>query len=120
MVNGALAIAGKLLDTAAGRSPDEIIPFLWLLRAQALAMLDQHQAAVALLQQAIASDNQTDDSLLAWRLHLNNAHFLRASGREAEAQQQAAMTDGLIHKLAETIDDEPLRRCYLERASAML
>jgi DNA-binding NarL/FixJ family response regulator len=124
----ALAIADRLIETAVNRTPDTVIPSLWLLRGQALAALERPAEAEAALQAVRAATERPDRPPFWWQARVALGRLYQARRRPAEAAAEFDAARAMIEVLAATVPDEPvaemggqsLRANFLAAATANL
>jgi adenylate cyclase len=109
----ALEIVERLIATAPGISPGDVITFLWLLKGEALAALGQLEEARALLCEAIEKAQANEERFLLWRIHASLGRLYEVMGQQAEAEDEFSTAEELVEELANTIPDEGLRNNYL-------
>jgi DNA-binding CsgD family transcriptional regulator len=96
------------------------IPRLVNVRGEALAALGRlGEAEVALLDAREGAREQGRRPLL-WRIRGSLGRLYRTLGRNTDAEQEVAAARALIHDLAASLPDEPLRERFLQRALATL
>jgi DNA-binding CsgD family transcriptional regulator len=93
---------------------------LTLLRAEALLGLARLEEADAALDQLLREEVRLVPPALLWRAHALRGRLLSTQGRRSEARDayQAARTT--IDAIGQRIDDEELRRDFLQRAHRLL
>jgi tetratricopeptide (TPR) repeat protein len=116
----ALDIAEHLIASAPGMSPDRVIPYLWQLKARALAAMGQPEEARSLLQAAVQHAHVPEAQFLLWRLHASLGHVYRAMGQTAEAEARFSTARLLVDELADTIRVQALRDGFLRGAHGLL
>jgi len=112
----ALEIVDRLIASAPGMTPGQVVPFLWQLKADALAAAGQVEPARALLQAALDSAQAPGDRFLLWRICTSLGRLYYAMHCRPEAEQQFAVARRLVEELAQTIPDQDLRDTFLHRA----
>jgi predicted ATPase/DNA-binding CsgD family transcriptional regulator len=118
--NVALKIIEQLLASSSNLSKERVIPRLWKLRGEALAMLGKtHEAERDLLAAREAAVAQGARPLL-WRIHVALGKLYRTQARRDEAEREISAAGDMIQTLAAIVPDEDLRRNFTERAMAML
>ena len=116
----ALDIIDQLIAATPNFNPDNVIPRLWQIRAEALAKQGQLAEAAALLQ-AAAQTALTQRALpLLWRIQRALSQVYHAQGATAQAAQARRAAQSTIEKLAVTIQDDSLRTEFLHAATAPL
>jgi hypothetical protein len=113
-------IAERLVASAPGMSPGRVIPYLWQLKAEALAATGQPEEAGSLLQAAVQHAQGPGGRFLLWRLHasLGHVHATMVQATEAEAHFSTARL--LIGELADTIRVQDLKDGFLRGAHGLL
>jgi hypothetical protein len=104
----ALDIIDRLIASAPGISPERVITYLWLLKAEALAALGQREEACVLLHAALENAEAAGECFLLWRLHASLGHLCQAMERPEAAQKELALADALIDELAATVPEKAL------------
>ena len=84
----ALDICERLVSSAPGLPPGGAIPFLWLLRGQALAMKGDLNEALVLLENGRVAAQTRQEKFLLWRFHTALARLHLATGHEEWGQQE--------------------------------
>jgi tetratricopeptide (TPR) repeat protein len=112
----ALDITERLIASAAGTSPGCVIPYLWKLKAEALAAIGCTDDVCSLLRAAIDSAAANGERFLLWRLHASLGRLCRAMGHEEAAQKELSTARALIEALAATVPDEALKSNFLQVA----
>jgi tetratricopeptide (TPR) repeat protein len=116
----ALEIAERLIASAPGMSPGKVIPYLWQLKAEALAAMGQCEEADSLLQAAVQHAQLPGARSLLWRLHASLGHVHGAMGKAAEAEAHFSTARLLVEELADTIRVQALRDGFLRGAHRLL
>jgi tetratricopeptide (TPR) repeat protein len=116
----ALEIAERLITSASGMSPDKVIPYLWQLKAQALAAMGQPDEAGSLLQAAVENAQAPEARFLLWRLHASLGHVHGTMGQAAEAEAHLLSARQLVDELADTIPAQDLKEGFLRAAHGLL
>jgi len=118
----ALDIVKRLIDSAPGLPPGDVITFLWKLKGDALVDLGRAAEAEPLLEAAIDSAMTHRERFLLWRLQASLGKLYHATGRLAEAQRAYSVSDERIEELADTIQDNEysqLKDSFLQRARSV-
>jgi DNA-binding CsgD family transcriptional regulator/Tfp pilus assembly protein PilF len=111
----ALAIAENLLISAPG-DMHQPIPHLLSLKGQALLALERLQeAAVALEEAKVGAELRQAPSIL-WRIQRSLGQVYHLLKREEQAQHEWSEAQGIINRLATTIDAIALREHFLQAA----
>ncbi|MFN2129448.1 MAG: BTAD domain-containing putative transcriptional regulator [Anaerolineae bacterium] len=116
----ALDIVERLIASAPGMSPGRVIPFLWKLKADALATEGQTEKARSLLLAAVDHAQAPSARFLLWRLHASLGRLYCVTDRQLDAETEFATARQLIQELADTIPAQELRDGFLRRAYGML
>jgi hypothetical protein len=116
----ALEIAERLIASAPGMSSARVIPYLWQLKAQALAATGQSEEASSLLQTAVQHAQVPAARSLLWRLHASLGHVHCTMEKAAEAEAHFSTARLLIAELADTIRVQALRDGFLRGAHGLL
>lgn len=111
--NTALDLSGVLSRAAwpEGRGSQ-----LSLLQAKAALGLNRFDAAEELLNTLLTVPVEDSSLPLRWRAFVLSGHLLDATGRKHEARARYALARAVIQEAAASIDDEALRRDFVERA----
>jgi tetratricopeptide (TPR) repeat protein len=112
----ALDIAERLIASAPSMSAGQVIPYLWQLKAEALAAMGQTEEAGRLLRAAVRAAQVAEWRFLLWRLHASLGQLYSALGQGAEAVEERSTAHGLVEELADTLPRGDLRDNYLQRA----
>jgi adenylate cyclase len=116
----ALEIAERLIASAPGMSPGKVIPYLWQLKAEALAALGQPEEAAWLLQAAVRNAQMPGSRFLLWRLHASLGRVQGGMGQAPEAEAHLTTARRLVAELADTIPVQVLRDSFLRGAHGLL
>jgi DNA-binding SARP family transcriptional activator len=116
----ALEIVKRLIAATPGVSPGRVITFLWKLKGEALAALDDTEAACSLLQAAIGNARSTRERFLLWRLHASLGQLYWAVDRQPEAEVEFSSARQLVKELADTIPGGELKDNFLRQAGNRL
>ena len=116
----ALQIIEGLISTAANLTPEQCIPLLWKLRAEALIHLQRYDAVEALLQQAETSAQKQGLRPLLWRVFLVQARLAQRLRRHEEAERAFARASQLIEELAAGLPEQPWRAIFLHQAHSLI
>jgi tetratricopeptide (TPR) repeat protein/transcriptional regulator with XRE-family HTH domain len=115
---GALRIVEQMVQSAPNVSAERIIPRLWKLRGEALALLQQGEEAEFVLRAAQDGAVAQGARPLLWRIHAALARLYAQQGRPADADRERAAARLIVEALAAGVADVPLRDRFLERATA--
>jgi tetratricopeptide (TPR) repeat protein len=118
--NLALGIVERLIASAPGMSPGKIIPFLWKLKAEALAAAGHTGEARSLLHAAMQNAQAAGERFLLWRIHASLGRLYATMDRHPEAEEELATARRLVLELADTIPGQGLRDSFLQRAYGVL
>ncbi len=116
----ALEIAERLIASAPGMSPGRVIPYLWQLKAEALAAMGQSEEAGSLLQTAVRNAQVPGARFLLWRLHASLGHVYGMMGEAAEAEAHVSTARQLVDELADRIPVQNLKDGFLRGAHGLL
>ncbi len=116
----ALEIAERLIASAPGMAPGRVIPYLWQLKAQALAARGQPEEAASLLQAAVQHAQTPGLRFLLWRLHASLGRVHGTMRDAAGAEAHLATARQLVDELADTIPVPALRDGFLRGAHGLL
>jgi predicted ATPase/DNA-binding CsgD family transcriptional regulator len=115
-----LDITERLIASAANPTGGCVIPYLWKLRGEAMAMLHQvTEAEVALLAAQEVALTQGLRPLL-WRICIALGRLYQTQKRHEEARKAFDSAREIIQELAAPIEDEKLRETFLSTASLWL
>jgi DNA-binding SARP family transcriptional activator len=116
----ALEIADRLIASAPGMAPGQVIPFLWKLKAEALAAAGRAEEAGSLLQAAVQHAQAAGERFLLWRIHASLGRLQSTMDRQPEAEEEFSTARELVGELADTIPGQGLRDSFLQRAYGMM
>jgi tetratricopeptide (TPR) repeat protein len=116
----ALEITERLIASAPGRSPGDVIIFLWMLKGQSQVVLGREREAVSLMEAAEENAQELGERYLLWRIHATLGQLYRAINKDAEAQEEYSAARELIEELATSIPDEALKENFLKGAVKLL
>ena len=116
----ALDITDRLIASAANLSDQQVIPRLWKLRGEALAILRRGAEAETALQAAQATAQAQGLRPWLWRICIALGKLYQALARQEEAEQAFSIARALIEELAANLTNELLRAQFLSQATAML
>jgi DNA-binding CsgD family transcriptional regulator len=116
----ALQIIEGLISTAANLTPEQSIPLLWKLRAEALIDLQRYDEAEATLQQAEASARKQVLRPLLWRIWLVQARLAQHLRRHEETEQAFARAFLLIEELAADLPEQNWRATFLQQTRSRI
>jgi tetratricopeptide (TPR) repeat protein len=116
----ALDISERLIASAPGMSSGRVITFLWKLKGEALAEMEDRTEAHSLLRAAIDNAQATGERYLLWRLHASLGRLYAAMDRQSDAERELSTARGLVEELARTVPDDAVRRNFTQRAHSMI
>ncbi len=116
----ALEIVDRLIASAAGMTPGSVITYLWKLKGEALEAAGLTEDARVHFQLAIDNAKETGERFLQWKLHTSLGHLYTSNNDTEAAEREYVLAKGLIKELAETINDESLKKGFLEGAYTTL
>jgi DNA-binding CsgD family transcriptional regulator len=116
----ALHIVDRLIASTPNVSEERIVPRLWKLRGEALAMLHRVADAESVLRAALDGAATQELRPLVWRIHVILGRLLADQARHDDAGQEFVAARAFIEDLAAGIDDEALRDTFLQNATARL
>ncbi len=115
----ALDITEQLIASAANLSDERVIPRLWKLRGEALAVPGRIEEAETTLRAAQEAAQAQGLRPLLWRICVALGKLYQTQAREAEAEQAFSPARLLIEELAANLPDERVREHFLSQATAM-
>jgi tetratricopeptide (TPR) repeat protein len=104
------------IGSAPGMGPGPVIPYLWKLKAEALAALGRPDDAASLLYAAVEQTRSAEERYLRWRTHAALARVYRATGCGEAAEGELAAARALINESAATVADPALQDRFRQRA----
>jgi len=116
----ALDILNRLIETAPGIEPDDVITYIWMMKGEIFIKLRAFDEAFTYLQAAIANAQKMEERFLLWRVHaiLGQLHL---SINNPDAAQEAFHTSrSIIKNIAATILDPVIKEKYLQGANNIL
>jgi len=116
----AMQIIEGLISTATNLTPEQSIPLLWKLRAEALIHVQRYDTAEAMLQQAETSARKQGLRPLLWHIWLVQARLAQHLRRHEEAEQAFARAFQLIEELAADLPEQPWRATFLQEARSQI
>jgi DNA-binding CsgD family transcriptional regulator/tetratricopeptide (TPR) repeat protein len=116
----ALALVDRMLATAPNLAHDGQIPRLAILKARALEMLGEHEAAATLLRSALAWSEGQGALPQELRVQTALATLLASTGDLAAAGSHAAAAQGLIDRISAAVPAGELRDTYVRTATSAL
>jgi class 3 adenylate cyclase/tetratricopeptide (TPR) repeat protein len=115
-----LDITDRLIASAPGMSPDQVITFLWKLKGEAMAALGCAEEAVPLLQAAIKNAREEREQFMLWRVHASLGRLYLELDRRSEAEKEISTALELVEELADTVPEGEMRDNFLRRANDRL
>jgi DNA-binding CsgD family transcriptional regulator len=115
----ALDITEGLIASAANLSNERIIPHLWKLRAEVLAVLGRVAEAEGELRAAQEAAHAQGLRPLLWRISLTQGKLAHAQRRYEEADRRFAEALEMLEDLASSLPDETLQQHFLQHAHAL-
>lgn len=116
----ALQIADMMIESAPNVGAGHVVPLLWKLRGDALALLDRPAEAESALRAAIEAARAQSARPLLWRIHVALGDLYRGQNRRREAEKEHSAARAIIDALGATVTDERLQENFLRRAQAFL
>ena len=116
----ALEITDRLIRSAPGTSPGQVIPSLWQLKGAALAAMGQLEEAHALLCAALEKARENDQQFLLWRIHASLGKLYASMHCPTRAAQERSTARAMIESLAATIKEEHLKQQFIVNACKTL
>jgi tetratricopeptide (TPR) repeat protein len=117
----ALAVADQLIATAPSREAAAgPLPWLELLRSQALLALGRAEEAEDRLVEALEFAQRLEAPGLQWRLHAVLGHVHASLRRPADAQREGSAANSLVADLAAAVPGAGLRHNFRKRATAFI
>jgi tetratricopeptide (TPR) repeat protein len=111
----ALDIADRLIASAPGMAPGQVITFLWKAKGEALAALGDVDKGTSLLRVAIENARATGERFLLWRLYASLGRMCATADRQSEAAEAFSASRAKIQELADTIPAGDTRDDFLRR-----
>lgn len=112
----ALDITERLIASAPGMSPGQVITFLWKLKGEALATTGRIEDALPLLHAAIENAKAAGERFLLWRVHACLGRLYHNIGDHQATDEEIASARAVIDELAATIPDEALKDSFRQGA----
>jgi class 3 adenylate cyclase/tetratricopeptide (TPR) repeat protein len=116
----ALEITERLIATAPGMSPGDVITFLWMLKGEALAALGREGEAVSMMCTAKENAQKLGERYLLWRIHASLRRLHREMEQIIETQEEYSASQEIIEELVTSISDETLKDNFLKCVLKML
>lgn len=86
------------------------------LRGVALAGLGEVDEGIAAIEAALSLADAIQYQPIRWRGRHQLAELYKQNGREQKAQQTSSKAEGIIHAIADALEDETLRKTFLNTA----
>jgi DNA-binding NarL/FixJ family response regulator len=118
----ALHIVNKLFAAATAHENQNIgaIPYLALLRGNALIALRRWSAAEETFLAALATARSRNAPRLIWRIHVALGRLYQTQAHQAKAEQAFAAAGAVIDKIAATVADPAIRDNFVRQTQAMM
>jgi len=116
----ALEITDRLICTAPGLSPGQVITFLWKLKGEALAVLGQLEEACSLLCLAKENAQENGERFQLWRIHASLAKLYGSMNCQTISERELSIARTMIEELAATLKQEKLKQNFLAYTLNML
>ncbi|MFW6075198.1 MAG: helix-turn-helix transcriptional regulator [Chloroflexota bacterium] len=116
----ALELIDAIIAATPNIEPPHATPPLSIVRARALAELENFDEADLVLERADIDAHEAGRTPIRWWLLANRAGVLREKGRQDQAARLLADSRRIIQQLASTLPDEATGKLYIERASKLL
>ena len=116
----ALEMIDRLITSAPEFTGNEVIPRLWVLRAQALIALHRTKEAEITLQAALRTVEDQAMPPMQWRILASMAHLYMSIGRRDNAEDCTFAAKTVIELLAAKIADETLRYRFIDQSMTAL
>jgi tetratricopeptide (TPR) repeat protein len=109
----ALDIINRLISTAPGIEPDDVITFLWMLKGKSLTRLGLYNQATTFLTAAIDNAQKKGEKFLLWRAHTSLGHLYKEMGLTDSANNEFSTASTFIDELAATIPEKTITKKFL-------
>jgi len=116
----ALELLDRLIATAPGIRPDDVITYLWMLKGEAFNSLELFDEAIAFTESAVTNAQKIGERFLLWRAHANLGQYYLAMGQPSAAKQQFLTSRSIVEDIATTIPDDCMKRNFLRGAFNLL
>jgi len=116
----ALDITERLITSAPGMSPGQVITFLWQLKGEALAAMGHTEEACSLLQAAKENTRRTEERFLLGRIHASLGQLHHIMNRHTQAEIEFSAARKLIQEFSATIPDETLKENFTQGVNGLL
>jgi class 3 adenylate cyclase/tetratricopeptide (TPR) repeat protein len=114
----AMEIVDLLIVSTPGLRSDDVVTFLWKLKAEAAMQMGNLNEAKTSLQEALDNIRDTGEQFLRWRLHVSFGQLNQILRDKGNSQNAFAQARAEIEKLSSTITDGARKKKYLENAPA--
>lgn len=111
----ALNIVERLINSASGLRPRDVLTFLWLVKGEALARIGQLDKGRDLLEQG---RDHAQERFLLWRFHAALANLFQEAGDKDAAEEETVAVCLVIEETASTITDEAIAGSFRSHALA--
>jgi len=110
----ALDILNRLIETAPGIEPDDVITYIWMMKGEIFIKLSAFDEAFTYLQAAIANAQKMEENFLLWRAHARLGQ-LHLSMNHPDAAEEAFQTSrSIVKKIAATILDPIIKDKFMK------
>jgi DNA-binding SARP family transcriptional activator len=116
----ALRIVDRLTSSAPGMLPGRVIPYLWKLRAEALAEMGQLPGAKTLLEEGLEQVRRRGERFLLWQILGSLSELNQKIGNRGEAEAVFSAAKAEIEALAQAIPEETTQQNFIQRALGSL
>jgi adenylate cyclase len=116
----ALEITDRLISTAPGLPPGQVITLLWKFKSEALTVLGQYELARSLLCKAKENAQENGEQFQLWRIHTSLAKLYKSMNCTTSFEKELSLAWSMIKELSATLKEEKLKQIYLTYTSRML
>ena len=116
----ALDITERLIASAPGMSPEQVITFLWKLKGEALAAIGSKEEALHLLHDALENAKAAEERFLLWRVHACLGRLYQDLGRQDLAEKEIESAQAIVDEMAVTMPDERLKAQFRKSTCRIL
>jgi DNA-binding SARP family transcriptional activator/tetratricopeptide (TPR) repeat protein len=102
----ALDILDRLIASAPGINPEDVITFLWMLKGKSLTRLGLYDQAASFLTAAIDNANKSGERTLLWRAHANLGRLYLTIDNPDAAERELLASKSIVEEITATIPDE--------------
>ena len=113
-------IIDRLIITAPGIEPGDVITYLWMLKGRVFKRLGRIEESINLLETSAANAQRTGEKFLLWRAHANLGQLYLAKGSSDAAEKEFLASGTIVDEIAATILDETIRENFLRYAHITL